>query len=706
MELLTHTRLQTILDHAEIGTWEWDLRTAAAIFDARAKAILGYPPHAEVNDVGAWEAAIHPEDAPAAAAKLRRHLAAPQPEALFEVEHRVRHTETDFAWVSLRGQVIERDADGRALRMMGIVQDISAHKADHAEIARQNQVLEAVREAQAGRIEGREPSEVFEGLLGVLLHATQSGYGFIGEAMYRPDGVRYLKTHAITNIAWDDASRAFYDAHAATGIEFHNLRTLFGVVLTSEQAVFANDPANDPRRGGLPTGHPPLNQFFGVPLHRDGRFIGMIGLANRAAGYDDALLALIAPLVSTASSLLHSLMLDRDRRNAETALRQAQKLESLGLLAGGVAHDFNNLLTAILGNLNLAQLQLGELSPAAPYLRNVEEATQKAADLAKQMLAYSGRGRFVVQPVDLNEAIEAIAHLLEVAISKKIALRFQLATALPAIEGDASQLQQIVMNLVTNAAEAIVGARGTITLSTNVADVDADYLARNFPGQGLSPGRFAIIEVADDGVGIPQDVLGRIFDPFYSTKATGRGLGLSALLGIVRSHRGAIRVYTELGKGTTFRLLFPASDRSANPRRASGSAELGQRYSGTVLVVDDEPAVRAVLERMLRGVGFSVLTASDGEEGVAMYRAHQQEITLVIMDLTMPKLDGKEAFRAIRGIGAVPVLLMSGYSEHDAVHSFIGRGLAGFLQKPFTLNAVREALREALHESVDEPAKS
>ena len=243
MELLDNARLQTILDHAEIGTWEWDLRAGAAVFDARAKAVLGYPPEAELRDVAAWEAAIHPEDAPAAAAKLRRHLAAPRPEPLFEVEHRVRHTETDSAWVSIRGQVIERDADGRALRMMGIVQDISSHKADHAEIARQNQVLEAVREAQAGRIEGRQPSEVFERLLGVLLHATQSGYGFIGEVMHRPDGVRYLKTHAITNIAWDDASRALFEAQAATGFEFHNLGTLFGVVLTSGPPGSATDPA-------------------------------------------------------------------------------------------------------------------------------------------------------------------------------------------------------------------------------------------------------------------------------------------------------------------------------------------------------------------------------------------------------------------------------------------------------------------------------
>jgi two-component system, cell cycle sensor histidine kinase and response regulator CckA len=373
---------------------------------------------------------------------------------------------------------------------------------------------------------------------------------------------------------------------------------------------------------------------------------------------------------------------EREREELQSKLLQVQKLESLGLLAGGIAHDFNNLLTAIIGGAATALLSLAPEHPARSDIDLVMDAARRAADLTRQMLAYSGRGHFQIRPVDLSVMVKELARLLETTISKKAQLRLELASGLPAIQADATQLQQVIMNLVINAGEAIGDETGTILVTSGVQDVDAQYAGELFAAEQLAPGRYVFLEVHDSGVGMDDETRARIFDPFFTTKFTGRGLGLAAVLGIIRAHKGAIRVYSTPGRGSAFKIYFPASD---DVPAEVAAPKLDFRGDGLVLVVDDDPAVRGVARRMLSHFGFTVLLAENGAEGLELFRAHAGELALVLLDMTMPVMNGEEAFRGMRAIRSdVPVLLTSGYNEIDATRRFTGKGLTAFLQKPFT----------------------
>lgn len=387
---------------------------------------------------------------------------------------------------------------------------------------------------------------------------------------------------------------------------------------------------------------------------------------------------------------------EEERLKVERKLLDAQKLESLGVLAGGIAHDFNNLLTGVLGNASMARAELSPASPVHLYVAQIEKAAMRAADLCKQMLAYSGKGRFVLDDIDLSDLVDETTHLIDASISKRVRLKLQLAAHLPPVRADATQIRQIVMNLVINASEAIGERDGQIMIKTGELDADSNYLATAFNAPDLPPGRYVFIEVCDDGNGMDTQTLARIFDPFFTTKFTGRGLGLAAVLGIVRGHKGSIKVYSEPGKGTTFKILLPSSD--AAPKAASKTALPKGNWtgSGTILVVDDEDSVRAVAVRMVERLGFSAVQASDGHEGLMRF-TENEGIVAVLMDLTMPRMDGEETFRELRMIRPdVKVVLMSGFNEQEAINRFTGKGLAGFLQKPFRVDDLREKLRSIL----------
>jgi PAS domain S-box-containing protein len=375
---------------------------------------------------------------------------------------------------------------------------------------------------------------------------------------------------------------------------------------------------------------------------------------------------------------------EEDRLRLEAQIQHAQKLESLGVLAGGIAHDFNNLLMGIMGNAGLALMELPPESPARPTIEQVEKAALRAADLTKQMLAYSGRGQFVIEPINLSALVEEMTHLLKAVISKKASLRFDFEPNLPAIEVDATQIRQIVMNLITNASDALGDQNGILSVSTSTIDADADYLASAYLNDDLVPGHYACVEVSDTGQGMDTETISKIFDPFFSTKEAGRGLGLAAVIGIVRGHMGTIKVYSEPGRGTSFKILLPCTDKpSPQPSRPARQSSAAER-TGTILVADDEDGCRRVTANMLQAVGFTVLTAADGSEAVDVFRQHRDEIVLVILDLVMPRMGGEETFRELRRMCPdVRVLLTSGYNHQEASEGLIGRGLAGFIQKPY-----------------------
>ena len=390
---------------------------------------------------------------------------------------------------------------------------------------------------------------------------------------------------------------------------------------------------------------------------------------------------------------------EEERAQLDQKLMETQKLESLGVLAGGIAHDFNNILTGIVGNNSLALTELPPDSPVREQLLGIRSASQRAADLIRQMLAYSGRGRFVIQKLDLSRVVQETTQLLGISISKKVRLNFDLAKKLPPVEVDAAQISQVIMNLVINASEAIGDQPGEIQIRTGLMQADKEYLAKTEIADPLAPGDYVFLEVIDNGCGINPENLKRIFEPFYTTKFTGRGLGLAAVLGIVRSHKGTLCVSSEVNKGTVFRMLLPRVAGEYDEPTRSPFGDGISRGSGTILVVDDEETVREVVARILSSLGYGVVLASDGLEAVQLFTREPKRFLLVLLDLTMPRLDGAQAFAEIRNANStIPVLLMSGFSEQEATAHFSGKGLAGFIQKPFDIATLQRALKTALSE--------
>ena len=381
-----------------------------------------------------------------------------------------------------------------------------------------------------------------------------------------------------------------------------------------------------------------------------------------------------------------------ERLKLEKQMLHAQKLESLGVLAGGIAHDFNNILTAIIGNADLALLRLNKESPAVENLHRIQTASIRASDLARQMLAYSGKGRFFIEDLDLNRLVQEMGHMLEVSTSKMAVLRYNLNRTLPAITADATQVRQVIMNLVINASEAIGERSGVISITTGCQELSDQYLKDAWICEQAPAGLYVYLEVADTGCGMSKETIARIFDPFFTTKFTGRGLGMAAVLGIVRSHKGAIKVYSEPGKGTTFKILFPAGAMPAGLFERREGAGASWQGSGNVLLVDDEETIRALGSEMLKELGYQVVTAEDGRQGVEVFSG-RSDIDLVILDLTMPHMDGEQCFRAIREIDPkVRVVMSSGFNEQEVSEKFVGKGLSGFVQKPYTLSSLKKVL--------------
>ena len=387
----------------------------------------------------------------------------------------------------------------------------------------------------------------------------------------------------------------------------------------------------------------------------------------------------------------------QERRELEERMLEAQHLESLGVLAGGVAHDFNNLLTPILGEASLALMDLPAESTLRARFQKVQRAAERAAMLTNQLLAYGGKKPLHVEPLSLSQLVQEMTSLVESAISSKAVLGFDLPEDLPAIEADAAQVSQVVMNMITNASEAVGDGEGRVTVRTGTVHVDRASLGEMVLGNDLPEGTYVYFETIDTGCGMDAETRSRIFDPFFTTKFTGRGLGLAAALGIVRGHGGAIEIESEVGKGTRFRVLFPSSSRPHESERTEPFGTEQWSASGTVLVVEDDEQVRELAEDTLERTGLSVLCAADGREGVEVFRRHADEIRVVLLDQTMPALSGEKAFNRMREICPdVPIILVSGYSEEGVAKRIRGRGLSGFLRKPFLPTTLIEKVRQVI----------
>ena len=384
-------------------------------------------------------------------------------------------------------------------------------------------------------------------------------------------------------------------------------------------------------------------------------------------------------------------------KRAEARLRDAQKLESLGLLAGGVAHDFNNLLVGVIGNASLAQEMLSPDHEAGELLAGVLKAGEQAAHLTRQMLAYAGKGKFLVEALDISALIPDMSVLVRPSIPKRTALQLDLKEELPPILADRGQVQQVFMNLVLNAAEAIGSREGQITVKTGVENVNASYVQRHPEAAGIQPGKYLSLEVRDTGCGMDEGTRARIFDPFFTTKFTGRGLGLAAVAGIVRGHKGAIVVDSEPGKGSCFTVLFPSAARAAEEPVVAASQPT-PRGAGVVLIVDDEQIVLEMAKKALERQGYTVLLADGGAAAIELLRSRPgDDVALVVLDQSMPNMNGEEVLPELRKLRAeVKVMMSSGYSESETMGLVKGQRVSGFIQKPYTAAGLAERVKACL----------
>jgi PAS domain S-box-containing protein len=452
-----------------------------------------------------------------------------------------------------------------------------------------------------------------------------------------------------------------------------------------------------------------------VPIFNNNGWWGFIGFdeCEQQREWTTIEIEALHVAASTLGAAIQSKLNELERKRFESQIQQAQRLESLGVLAGGIAHDFNNLLMGILGNADLALMELRAESPARKHLDSVVKTSQRAAELCEQMLAYSGRGKFVTKTLNLSTLVEEMAHLLEVSISKKVTVRYHFQPDLPPVEGDPAQLRQVIMNLILNASDAIGDQIGLISVSTGSIDIDPNHpvlisnprkgndglgsLPVQFTDGTLPTGKYASIQVEDTGCGMDAQTLSRIFDPFFTTKFTGRGLGLAAVHGIVRSHHGTVQIESTKGIGSCFRVLIPVSDKRLEDANQPERKMTLLQGVATILMVDDEEIVLEVGAKVLEQTGYRVILAHDGREGVRVYAQHHEEIDLVILDLTMPEMNGEEVFAELVKINPeVQVILSSGYTENETMGRLGGQHLAGFLQKPYRPRLLLEKVADVL----------
>ena len=635
-------RLRLALAGSREAIWDWDVSTQRVVRSERWAEILGYRPEDIPSNIDAFSAWLHPDDVERFNAFRRRML-----DGQGKVEYRLRASDSSWRWIFDRGAVVSRAPDGSPLRVTGVATDITSRKQTEEALARSQALLEQSQEI--AEIGGWEYD-----LISGQLYWTRQTYRI--HDMDTPPA----------RLSLDYAIQFFTPGGQAT------LRTVIDKAIR-DGSSFEIDLEIVTAKSRLA-----WVRTTGRAESRDGRVVRLHG------SYQD---------ISKQKKA------DEERQKLQLKMLEAQKLESLGVLAGGIAHDFNNLLTVILGNTSLAREDATAVNEA---LNQIEVASQRAAALCRQMLAYAGKGRFTIEVVDLNAVVEDTVQLLKLSISKNATIHFSFSPETLPIEADASQVRQVIMNLVINASEALGGANGRIAIQTTSGTWSKDQLREGRLGQDLAAGEYVGLDVEDNGAGMSPETMSRIFDPFFTTKFTGRGLGLAAVVGVVRAHRGALFVKSTLGRGTTFRILLPRSPAKLSkpvPTPTTRAGMFGQDQ-GTILVVDDEPNVRSVAGALLQRNGYTVAMAADGYEALALALAHGARFTAVLLDLTMPGLDGPGTLRELRLLNpTLPVLLMSGFSESDARKRMPGDPFVSFLPKPFTADDLIQKLRELLRRS-------
>jgi len=386
---------------------------------------------------------------------------------------------------------------------------------------------------------------------------------------------------------------------------------------------------------------------------------------------------------------------EEERKKIEERLRFVQKHESLGKMAGGIAHGFNNILASILGYTEITLMDLPSDSKVTTYIRQIEKSVYRGSEITKQMLSYTGHGKFILEPIEISKLIREMYQFIQITISNKCKVEYVLEENLPYIKGDNAQVRQAIMNLIMNASEALEDNNGIITVKTGKIICNRDYLCDKYHEEYLSEGLYIYLDISDTGCGMTEDTINKIFDPFFTTKFPGRGLGLAAVHGIIRTHKGAVKVFSKKDEGTTMRLLFPVL--TSLQEQDSIKPEIRPK-SKTILIIDDAEDICTIANNILQRVGFKVISAADGKEGLKVFRECIEDISLVILDIIMPVMDGKKTFHELKHIkNDIPVILTSGYNKEHAMRTMGGENIAGFIQKPYKGHDLVELVKKILN---------
>jgi two-component system cell cycle sensor histidine kinase/response regulator CckA len=804
---LNEEQLRLAIQSTEDGLWDWDIVSGEMRSSLLWGGMLGYEPGTIAPTAEAYATLIHPDDLPGVNQRYADYVQGRASE--FHSVHRMRHRSGRWIWVRSRGKIVARTTDGQPLRIIGTNVDISEHKRIEAELRSKNALLDAIRDAQDRFIVAPDMKATFERMLSTVLRLTQSEYGFIAEVQRDAAGQPILKTHAISNIAWDEPTRSFYEQHAPAGLVFANLDALFGAVLTSGRPVLANEPSFEPRRGGVPAGHPPLKAFMGLPFFHQGEMLGVVGVANPPSGYSEESVEELAPLLATCASLTAALR-ERDRsrvaeqerdrffemavdplcildpegtlrrvnaafaqrigytpaeisgrpflefvhpeertatRSVLQAMRsvservrfesrclcrdgssrwlswnataasergdiyaiarditeqrqaeeerqrlteqliQAQKMEAVGRLAGGIAHDFNNILTTIQGCGSLLQQSLYR-HPDAELANEILSASERAAALTRQLLAFSRKQLLSPILLDLGKVISSMRGMLQQLLGEQIKLRVSVAPGVGQVRVDPSRIEQVIVNLTVNARESMPDG-GELRISVRgLPPPEAP------PGASDSERPAGQVELvfSDNGQGLSEESRAHLFEPFFSSKGSGRssGLGLATVYGIVTQSGGRISVESVPGGGTSFCIVFPTSSTASAP-------STGRARGEHVLVVEDDKAVREMLIYTLRALDYQVFAAVDGLDAIELQERTGLQPDLLLTDVIMPNLGGPDLARHMQQRQpGLRVLFMTGFSGDADLQRGLAERSFAVLQKPFMPNQLARAVRALL----------
>ena len=628
-------RLSLATTAAHLGVWDWNVRDNIMIWDDRMFELYGVKPDTFPSNIDAWTNGLHPDDRERAFAECQAAL---DGEQQFDTVFRVLHPDGSVMYIKANAIVI-RETDGKALRMLGINSDITESKLAEQKLLESEERFKKMFSHHSAVMLLIEPES------GKIIDANLAAERFYG-----------------------------YSHEELLSTDINHINTLTPELIALERQAAINENRN--------------------------HFIFQHRLSD---GEIRTVEVYSTPITVNNSTLLFSIVQDitarkraeAEKQELEQQFQHTQKLESLGVLSGGIAHDFNNILAIIIGYCGLIKM---DYETAERYIPSIETAAERAAGLCRQMLAYAGKAQLAKSKVNMVSKVDEIVNMLKSTLPRNAVIRTDLSAEIPIIEGDASQLTQVAMNLIINASEAIGTEQGEVDVSLDRITILSGKSYEDYHGKPIPPGEYVCLEVTDNGCGMDEKTKWRIFEPFYTTKFPGRGLGMSAVLGIIKSHNGALQLFSQLGHGTTFKVYLPVpkkdSTEDGDHQHVTSQPWQG---SGTILLVEDEDQVRLIAKALLIKIGFTVLEAVNGKEALELYQKNATDITLVMTDMGMPIMDGYELFSELKKLNpALPIIVSSGYGDAEVGSRLGSDNIAGLISKPYNPDQLRDVLKKVV----------